>query len=132
MICSTCTYTDQFQSALILFNNWTSQEFRLYNGTKSIEIDWIVGPIPVDDQIGKEIIIRYDTDIESNGYFYIDANGRQMLQRRRNYRSSYNYTVYENVSGNYYPVVSRISIKDRQRQLTILTGLKKKEFLSLF
>ena len=66
--------------------------------------------------------MRYDTDIQSNKIFYTDANGRQVHQRIRDYRSSYNYTVYENVSGNYYPVVSRIWIKDNQRQLTILTG----------
>lgn len=35
---------------------------------------------------------------------------------------SYNYTVYENVSGNYCPIPSRIWINDTQRQLTILTG----------
>lgn len=68
--------------------------------------------------------MRYDTDIPTNGYFYTDANGREMIERRRDYRSSFNYTVYENVSGNYYPIASRIWIKDTQRQLTVLTGLK--------
>jgi len=124
----TCTYTDQVQTALIVFNNWASQEIRIYNGTQIAEIDWIVGPIPVDDNIGKEIIMRYDTDIPTNGSFYTDANGRQVLERRRDYRPSYNYTVYENVSGNYYPVVSRIWIKDNQRQLTILTGFEENDF----
>jgi lysosomal alpha-mannosidase len=118
----TCTYTDQVQTALIVYNNWTSQEIKLYAGAQIAEIEWIVGPIPVDDNLGKEIIMRYDTDIPTNGYFYTDANGREVLERRRDYRSSYNYTVYENVSGNYYPVPSRIWIKDNQRQLTILTG----------
>ncbi len=107
---------------MIVYNNWTSQEIRLYAGAQIAEIDWIVGPIPVGDNIGKEIIMRYDTDIPSNGYFYTDANGREVLERRRDYRSSYNYTVYENVSGNYFPVPSRIWIKDNQRQLTVLTG----------
>jgi lysosomal alpha-mannosidase len=107
---------------LIVYNNWASQEIRLYNDAEIIEIDWIVGPVSIDDNNGKEIIMRYDTDIQSNKIFYTDANGRQVLQRQRDYRSSYNYTVYENVSGNYYPVVSRIWIKDNQRQLTVLTG----------
>jgi lysosomal alpha-mannosidase len=119
----TCTYTDQVQTALIVYNNWASQEFKLYSEAEIAEIDWIVGPIPIDDNLGKEIIMRYDTDIQTNGLFYTDANGRQVLERRRDYRSSYNYTVYENVSGNYYPIPSRISIKDNQRQMTILTGI---------
>ncbi len=107
---------------MITYNNWASQEIRLYDEAQIVEIDWIVGPISIDDNNGKEIIMRYDTDIQSNKIFYTDANGRQVLQRQRDYRPSYNYTVYENVSGNYYPVVSRIWIKDNQRQLTVLTG----------
>jgi lysosomal alpha-mannosidase len=99
-----------------------SQEIRIYDGAEIAEVEWIVGPIPIDDNIGKEIIMRYDTDIQSDGMFYTDANGREVLERKRDYRSSYNYTVYENVSGNYYPVVSRIWIKDNQKQMTILTG----------
>ncbi len=113
---------------MIVFNNWTSQEIRIYDETQIVEIDWIVGPIPVDDNIGKEIIMRYDTDLSTNGSFYTDANGRQVLQRTRDYRPSYNYIVYENVSGNYYPVASRIWIKDNQRQLTILTGFQQNNF----
>jgi len=113
---------------LIVYNNWASQEIRIYNGTQIVEIDWIVGPIPIDDNIGKEIIMRYDTDLSSNGSFYTDANGRQALERKRNYRPSYNFTVSENVSANYYPVVSRIWIKDKQRQLTVLTGFKENDF----
>ncbi len=117
-----CTYTNQIETALIIYNSWASQEIRLYDDAQIVEIDWIVGPIDIDDNNGKEIIMRYDTDIQSNRIFYTDANGRQILQRQRDYRSSFNYTVYENVSGNYYPVASRISIKDNQRQLTVLTG----------
>jgi lysosomal alpha-mannosidase len=110
---------------LIVYNDWTSEEFRLYDGEKLVEIEWIVGPIPIDDHMGKEIIIRYDTDIASDGSFYTDSNGREVLERKRDYRPSWNYTVYENVSGNYYPIVSRIWVKDNQRQLTILTGRTK-------
>ncbi len=95
------------------------------------EIDWIVGPIPIDDHNGKEIIIRYDTDISSNGLFYTDANGREVLERKRDYRPSWNYTVYENVSGNYYPVPSRIWINDNQRQMTVLTGIEDEYFFSI-
>ncbi|CAF1687975.1 unnamed protein product, partial [Adineta ricciae] len=104
------------------YNNWASQEISIYGEGHIVEVEWIVGPIPIEDDRGKEIIMRYDTDIPSNGLFFTDANGRQVLQRKRDYRSSYNYTVYESVSGNYYPVASRIWVKDSQRQLTVLTG----------
>lgn len=132
---------DQVQTALIVYNNWVSQEIRIYDEARIVEMEWIVGPIPIEDNYGKEIIMRYDTDIQSNGMFYTDANGREVIERKRDYRSSFNYTVYENVSGNYGPVVSRIWIKDNQRQMTVLTGIKNKflflenfkiKFLELF
>ena len=34
------------------------------------------------DDKGKEIITRFDTDLMTNGVWYTDANGRQMLTRR--------------------------------------------------
>ena len=121
----TCTYTDQVQTALIIYNEWASQEIRIYDEARITEIEWIVGPIPIEDNIGKEIIMRYDTDIQSNGIFYTDANGREVLERKRDYRPTWNYTVVEPVAGNYYPINSRIWIKDQTRQLTILTGKNK-------
>ena len=78
---------------MIVFNDWASQEIRIYNEAQIVEIEWIVGPIPIDDNIGKEIIMRYDTDIQSNGFFYTDANGREVLERKRDYRPTCNYTV---------------------------------------
>ena len=117
----TCRKSNLVSSAFIVFNEWISEEINVYENTSTIEIDWIVGPIPIDDQIGKELIIRYDTNIQSQSKFYTDANGRQILQRIRNYRPTWNYTVFENISANYYPINSRIAIKDQNRQLTVLT-----------
>ncbi len=107
---------------MIIYNDWASFEVSLYPGSLAVEVEWTVGPVAIDDNIGKEIIIRYDTDIGSAATFYTDANGREVLQRTRDYRPTWNYTVTEPVSGNYYPVNSRIWIKDGTRQLTVLTG----------
>ncbi len=107
---------------MITFNEWASQEISLFQRTPTVEVEWTVGPIPISDKNGKEIIIRYDTDIESASKYYTDANGREVLERIRDYRPTWNYSVAEPVSGNYYPINSRIWIKDGQRQLTILTG----------
>ncbi|CAF4699968.1 unnamed protein product [Rotaria socialis] len=117
----TCTKTETVQSALIIFNNWASQEVNLFQGSAAVEFEWTIGPIPIDDYIGKEIIVRYDTDIQSKSTYYTDANGREVLERKVDYRPTWNYTVNENISGNYYPISSRIWIKDEQRQLTVLT-----------
>jgi lysosomal alpha-mannosidase len=109
---------------VIIFNDWASQEITLYDDGEVLEVEWIVGPIPIDDDTGKEIILRYDTDIQSQDKYYTDANGREVLQRIRDYRPTWNYTVNEPVSGNYYPINSRIWIKDQTRQFTVLTGNK--------
>jgi lysosomal alpha-mannosidase len=121
----TCVKGQTVQSAIIVFNDWASLEISLYDDAKMVEVEWTVGPIPVDDNVGKEIILRYDTDIQSQSKFYTDANGREVLERIRDYRPTWNYTVAEPVSGNYYPVNSRIWIKEQNRQFTVLTGKKK-------
>ena len=107
---------------MIVLNDWASQEVILLDGIPLVEIEWTVGPIPIDDNVGKEIILRYDTDIQSQGKFYTDANGREVLERIRDYRPTWNYTKVEPVSGNYYPITSRIWIKEQNRQFTVLTG----------
>lgn len=42
-----------------------------------------------------------------------------MLKRIRNYRSDYNYTNEEPVAGNYYPITSRITLKDEEKDIQI-------------
>jgi hypothetical protein len=119
----TCTKSELVQSALVIFSDRASQQVNLYDNTSTVEVEWSIGPIPTDDHLGKDIIIRYDTDIPSASKYYTDANGREVLERIRDYRPTWNYTVVENVSSNYYPVNSRIWIKDQQRQFTVLTGV---------
>ena len=54
----------------------------------------------VENNVDKEIIMRYDEDVQSNGIFYTDVNGREVLEPKRVYRPiTWNYTVHENVSG---------------------------------
>ena len=123
----TCIKGQTVQTAIIVFNDWASQEISLHDNSKAVEVQWTVGPIPITDNVGKEIILRYDTDIQSAGKFYTDSNGREVLERIRDYRPTWNYTKVEAVSGNYYPINSRIWIKEPNRQLTVLTGMTKKK-----
>ena len=85
---------------------------RTYKTEPLIEIDWTVGPIPVSDGIGKEVIIRYSTDIQNNGEFFTDSNGRQLLSRIRDYRPTFEINMTEPTAQNYYPVNSKILIRD--------------------
>ena len=92
------------------------------------EFDWLVGPISVEDGVGKEYIARWITTAEFNqdGVFYTDANGRQTMKRVRDFRPSYDFgnaTLEEPVSSNYYPINSAIHINDPSQgiQLAVLT-----------
>ncbi|XP_025771568.1 lysosomal alpha-mannosidase [Puma concolor] len=93
------------------FSAWCSQVVRLYRGQRHLELEWTVGPIPVGDGWGKEIISRFDTVLETKGLFYTDSNGREILERRRDYRPTWKLNQTETVAGNYYPVNSRIYIR---------------------
>ncbi|NWX35598.1 MA2B1 mannosidase, partial [Notiomystis cincta] len=103
------------------FSAWCSQVLRLRPGQPYLELEWTVGPIPVSDGLGKEIISRFETPLRTAGRFYTDSNGRQVLERRRDYRPTWNLSQSEPVAGNYYPVNTRIFIKDQKVQLTVLT-----------
>ena len=105
------------------FDSFVGQIIRLDKQGDYVEFDFVVGPIPVDDLIGKEIITRYSTNLANDETFFTDSNGRQMLRRRWNYRPSWKYEIEEPVSGNYYPVNSRIAIRDDRKslQMTIMT-----------
>jgi lysosomal alpha-mannosidase len=67
------------------------------------------------------VISRYTLEgMESGDLFWTDANGRQMLQRRRNDPAKF-YEGTEPVAANYYPVNSRILVQDGQTRMTALT-----------
>ena len=51
----------------------TLQVTRVYYDKFYIEVEWTVGPIPLDH--GREIITRYDTSLATNKTFYTDSNG---------------------------------------------------------
>ncbi|KAM3925843.1 lysosomal alpha-mannosidase [Leptodactylus fuscus] len=103
------------------FSSWCSQVVRLYSDRPYVELEWTVGPIPVRDNLGKEVISRFDSKLQTDGDFYTDANGRQVLRRRRDFRETWSLVQTEPVAGNYYPVNSRIYIKDKDIQFTVLT-----------
>ena len=46
-----------------------------------------------------------------------------MLKRTRNYRPTWSLKLQEEVSGNYYPVTAKISLKDEEKllKLSVLT-----------
>lgn len=113
---------------------------RIHRDDNFAEFEWLVGGIPIDDGMGKEIVTRFQTDINSagmhlmispktivqilhsiSGEFYTDSNGREMLKRVRNHRDTWKVNLLEQIAGNYYPVTAKIAIEDENKRLAILT-----------
>lgn len=91
--------------------------------SKNVEFNWQVGPIDIDDGIGKEVILLFSSDLKSDSKFYTDSNGREILERKRDLRPTWKFNQSEKVSGNYYPVNSRIFLRDTigKKQITLVT-----------
>ncbi|XP_037957691.1 lysosomal alpha-mannosidase isoform X2 [Teleopsis dalmanni] len=104
-----------------IFNEWISQVVRVYRKHGYAEFEWMVGPIPIDDGVGKEIITRFNSDIQSEGIFYTDSNGREMLKRLRDHRDTWRVKLLEHTAGNYYPITTKIALEDENARLAILT-----------
>ncbi|XP_031833177.1 lysosomal alpha-mannosidase II isoform X1 [Nomia melanderi] len=100
-------------------NDWVSQVIRVYRGKEYVEFDWLVGPIPVQDKIGKEIVTKYSSSLKTAKEFYTDSNGREMLKRKRDYRPTWKLQLEEEVAGNYYPVTSKISLVDKKKSFRL-------------
>ncbi|XP_059158646.1 lysosomal alpha-mannosidase-like isoform X2 [Physella acuta] len=112
------------QEAYQVFTDWISQVIRVYQDKPYVEVEWTVGPVPINDKIGKEVVTRYTLPGFGNkGVFYTDANGREVLERRLNYRPTWDLNQTEPVAGNYYPVNAFMGIKsgDGKLQFTVLT-----------
>jgi len=109
---------------LQVFSPWISQRVRLARGARHLEITYTVGPIPVEDGAGKEVVTRIGTELESAGECYTDSNGREMIRRKRDFRESWSYNATDHgepVAGNYFPVTTGIFVRDKRAQLTVLT-----------
>ena len=82
--------------------------YRVYEGRREVEVEWSVGPVPVGDGVGKEVVLRWETDVGRGGegggggregdggggggggggrgggeaaVFWTDANGREFQER---------------------------------------------------
>lgn len=64
------------------------------------------------DGVGKDVVVRYITGLDSGDVFYTDSNGREMLQRVRNARPTWAWEATEPVAGNYYPLTAAAAVRD--------------------
>lgn len=98
------------------FSDWAFQTVRVYANDPVLEMEWTVGDVPIDDQIGKEIISKFTTTNMNSGpkgrnVVYTDSNGREFEERVLNYRPTWDLQVHEPVAGNFYPLTTAMYIK---------------------
>lgn len=68
---------DGFAEVTQKVNDWLWQTVRVYENKDFAEFDWVIGPVADKPVVGKDVVTRFDTDLDSKGIFYTDANGRQ-------------------------------------------------------
>jgi len=76
---------------------------------------------------GKEVIVKFHVHhIHNNQTFYTDSNGLEMQERIINFRPTWNISselenpeANQEISSNYYPITSAISIKDISSDLVL-------------
>lgn len=85
-------------------------------------VEWEIGPIPLEDGVGKEIVIIIEPrnlKIKNDGVFFTDSNAFEWIKRQLNKRKTWEYVVTDPVAGNYYPVVSSIAIVGSGKALVV-------------
>ncbi|PIN15023.1 Glycosyl hydrolase, family 38 - alpha-mannosidase [Handroanthus impetiginosus] len=102
------------------FSSWISQVIRVYKDKDHAEFEFTVGPIPVDDSIGKEVITRLTANMVTDKVFYTDSNARDFLKRVRDYRADWPLKVTQPVAGNYYPINLGIFVEDKKSEFSVL------------
>ncbi|CAK9311483.1 unnamed protein product [Citrullus colocynthis] len=101
-------------------NPWISQVTRLQKEKEHVEVEFTVGPIPIDDGVGKEVATQITTTMKTNKTFYTDSNGRDFIKRIRDYRADWNLEVNQPVAGNYYPINLGIYTQDDEKEFSVL------------
>lgn len=100
------------EEAELSFAPWANLTLSACAGARALRVAWAVGPIPIGDGQGKEVVLRYASDLRSGRRFGTDSNGRDMLTRTRDARPSWQLNVTDPVAGNYYPVTALLTLAE--------------------
>jgi hypothetical protein len=70
---------------------------------------------------GKEVHAVFKSDVKSGKTMYTDSNGREFMERIKNYRPTWDLHVTEPIAGNQYPITVAAYIKDKDATLAIFS-----------
>lgn len=111
-----------FTSDSVYRNATAYVRVRYYDESYGSEWEVYLSGLPNDNH-GREVTVNWKAlNFDNNKTFYTDSNGLEMQQRILNYRASFNFSSFEQTSGNYYPINSAIAIIDEKAnlQMTVL------------
>jgi hypothetical protein len=97
-----------------------TQRIRLYRGESFVETVSSMGPIYIGDGIGKNVIMRFTSGIQSSDLFFTDSSGLELTQNQRG-KWKFNANLGLSAGKNYYPMTILSTIKDTNTQLVYLT-----------
>ncbi|GFR81258.1 alpha-mannosidase [Elysia marginata] len=107
---------DVVQEVHQTFTKSVTQVVRLYNTSKFAEFHWTVGRLEATYSSGMDVVSVFSSSLSNGNIFYTDSNGREMIERRR---STWEDQPEYKISGNYFPVTSRIFIRDETKKLQL-------------
>ena len=107
------------QEARQVFGDWLQQTIRLVGDSPRVEFEWTVGPVPIGDNRGKNVVVRFNSSLASNGVWFTDSNGREFQNRTRNFRPTWKWNPTQPVAGNYYPANTGAWLTDGKMALVV-------------
>ncbi|KAG9404584.1 hypothetical protein AC1031_004785 [Aphanomyces cochlioides] len=119
-----CRQTPIVTSCYFHFGEWATLDYRLHSWDRSLVVEWKVGQIPIDDNQGKEVILRFDTSLKTEKKWYTDSNGLEFVERVRDFRETWNLTLHneeERVAANYVPITIAAYLRDENTQFNVIT-----------
>jgi lysosomal alpha-mannosidase len=113
------------QRAVQTWSSWLRNVLLVCNDSAGVQSYTTVGPIPISDNLGKEVILRLQSSLHTAKTFYSDSEGMEMQKRVLNYRPTWNVSIAEPVAGNYYPVNGAAALRDTvaDAQLSYVTAI---------
>jgi hypothetical protein len=115
-------YVGKLSSLLVIRFEKSYLLINIHHSPYMIEVESIFDPI-IDKSEGKNYLLLINSDVDNNvnlpdgqiqPEFWTDANGMKMMRRFKDFRQGWKYEITDKVSGNFYPVNSKISIRDRK------------------
>jgi len=101
-------------------SSWAQHEFRACGDLPFVQTRAWLGVIPIGDELGKEIVREWTTSSIASGDRYTsDSNTWRWMERRRNWKPTYDVNVTEPTAGNYVPYSSALVIADNSTALLL-------------